>query len=65
MNFTRNGFYRIKGPDGYHLLNENGDIRQCNSRDECYEHVSEDPRAGDFIITCPDRTVKKKVELTA
>ena len=57
MEHTRKGYYTITGPDGVLLPT------QHQTRDECWEVISNDVREGEFIIHCPDRVIKKKVEL--
>ena len=59
MEHTKQGYYKILGPDGVELPN------QHLSLDECWETISNDIREGDFTVKCPDRVIGKKSELMA
>lgn len=56
MKVTRKGYYTIT-KDGEPLLNEQGNIRQAQTRDDCYEYIVQDGRPGKFVIDCPKREV--------
>lgn len=58
VQITRHGYYTVKGPDGEFLRREDGRTLRVTSRDECYEWITEDGRAGLFRIECPDRSVR-------
>lgn len=58
MQITRHGYYTVKGPDGEFLVRPDGRKLRVTSRDECYEWILNDGRAGEFRIECPDRTVR-------
>ena len=62
MEHVRSGYYTIEY-EGALLLNDDGSTKQHTNRDECWETISNDVREGEFIIHCPDRVIKKKVEL--
>lgn len=57
MQIVRKGYYTITGPDGALLLKPDGATRQVTSRDECYERITEDGRAGKFTINTPNYEV--------
>jgi len=56
MKITRKGYYTITGPDGELLQRDSGTL-QVTSRDECYEHITEDEREGVYTIHPPKREV--------
>ena len=53
MDITRKGYYQIRDPNGNLLEKPDGTLRNCISRDECYEHITKDGRAGTFTIEQP------------
>ena len=58
MEITRKGYYTILSPDGDQLTKPDGSLRQCTSRDECYEWITKDGRAGTFTLQTPTFEVK-------
>lgn len=58
MEITRKGYYTITSPDGDELLKPDGTPRRCTSRDECYEYITKDGRAGAFYINQPPYEIK-------